>query len=185
MNYPWVFEDLFASAGRKLADYVELLPVDPTVQFRWPDKTTFTLSSNMKHLLAECERLEPGSSVGTLRYMRDAGRKYDVSFEKLVTRNEDSPLKWIAKLTPGEMWNSGVWRSLDSELARFFNSRYIREALGSYGMYLGGSPYELPGLVFDSGLWRAGLRLVAAARRRLWFSNGHGAVGLRTGLQNL
>ncbi|NLH98420.1 MAG: NAD(P)-binding protein, partial [Chthonomonadales bacterium] len=27
INYPWVFEDLFAAAGRKLSDYVELLPV--------------------------------------------------------------------------------------------------------------------------------------------------------------
>ncbi len=176
VNYPWVFEELFASAGRKLADYVELLPVDPTVQFRWPDKTVFTLSSNAKHLLAECERLEPGVSTGVLRYLRDAGRKYDVSFAKLVTRNEDNPLKWIAKLTPGEMWNSGVWRSLDRELARFFKSRYIREALGSYGMYLGGSPYELPGLFsilaygeLAYGLWlpRGGVYGLVSAMERL------------------
>ena len=39
-----------------------------------------------------------------------------------------------------------MWRSLDSELKRFFRSRHIREALGSYGMYLGGSPFDLPGL---------------------------------------
>src|SRR5262249_19263633 len=32
------------------------------------------------------------------------------------------------------------------ELRRFFKGRHIREALGSYGMYLGGSPYQLPGL---------------------------------------
>ncbi len=146
VNYPWVFEELFASAGRKLADYVTLLPVDPTVQFRWPDKTVFTLSSDMKRLLAECERIEPSSSPATLRYLRDAGEKYTVSFDKLVSRNEDNPLRWISKLSAGEMWNSGVWRSLDSELGRFFQSRYIREALGSYGMYLGGSPYQLPGL---------------------------------------
>ena len=48
---------------------------------------------------------------------------------------------------PGESyWEPASWRSLDSELGSFFRSRYIREAFGSYGMYLGGSPYELPGL---------------------------------------
>ena len=176
VNYPWVFEELFESAGRKLADYVELLPVDPTIQFRWADGTTFSLSSNTKHLLAECERMEPGASVATLRYLRDAGRKYDVSFAKLVTRNEDNPLKWIAKLTPGEMWNSGVWRSLDRELGRFFKSRYIREALGSYGMYLGGSPYSLPGLFsilaygeLAYGLWlpKGGVYGLVSAMERL------------------
>ena len=146
VNYPWVFEELFQSAGRKLSDYVKLLPVDPTVQFHWPDGQNFTLSSEFQRLLAEFERLEPGSSAAAIAYLRDAGAKYDVSFRKLVTRNEDRPLQWIGKLSARELWNTGVWHSLDQELARFFKNRYIREALGSYGMYLGGSPYELPGL---------------------------------------
>lgn len=176
VNYPWVFEELFEAAGRKLHDYVTLLPVDPTVNFRWPDGTAFTLSSDMKRLLAECERVEPGSSPATLRYLRDAGAKYDVSFAKLVTRNEDHLLRWIGKLRPREMWNSGVWRSLDGELSRFFKSRYIREALGSYGMYLGGSPYELPGLFsilaygeLAYGLWlpRGGVYGLVAGMERL------------------
>jgi phytoene desaturase len=146
VNYPWVFEELFAAAGKKLSDYVTLLPVDPTVQFQWRDQTHFHLSSDVKKLLSECERLEPGSGANTMAFLRDAGAKYEVSFSKLVTRNEDNPVKWIGKLSPSEMWQTGVWHSLDSELGRFFKSRYIREALGSYGMYLGGSPYELPGL---------------------------------------
>jgi phytoene desaturase len=39
----------------------------------------------------------------------------------------------------------GLGRSLDGELGRFFQNRRIREALGSYAMYLGGSPFQLPG----------------------------------------
>ena len=30
LNYPWVFEELFRQAGRRMEDYVELLPVDPS-----------------------------------------------------------------------------------------------------------------------------------------------------------
>ncbi len=146
LNYPWVFEQLFEAAGRKFSDYVDLIPVDPTVQFRWPDGQVFSLSSNLTRMLAECERLEPGCGPRVMAFMRDAAGKYDTSFGKLVTRNEDNPLKWIGKLTPREMLQTGVWRSLDGELRRFFKSRYIREAFGSYGMYLGGSPFELPGL---------------------------------------
>jgi len=176
VNYPWVFEELFASAGRKFSDYVTLLPVDPTVQFRWADGTLFTLSSDMKRLLAECERLEPGSSPATLRYLRDAGAKYYVSFQKLVTRNEDNPLRWIARLNLGEMWNSGVWRSLNGELGRFFQSRYIREALGSYGMYLGGSPYRLPGLF--------SILAYGELAYGLWLPKG-GVYGLVQGMERL
>ena len=31
LNYPWFFEDLFRAAGRTMSDYVQLLPVDPSV----------------------------------------------------------------------------------------------------------------------------------------------------------
>ena len=146
LNYPWVFEELFEAADRKFSDYVELIPVDPSVEFRWPDGESFSLSSTVPRLLAECERLEPGCGPRLMAFLGDAAAKYETSFRKLVTRNEDNPLKWIAKLTPAEAFGTGVWRSLDAELRRFFRSRYIREAFGSYGMYLGGSPYELPGL---------------------------------------
>lgn len=43
------------------------------------------------------------------------------------------------------MRRTAVWRSLDSELKRFFNSRHIREALGV--MHVSGcSPFTLPGI---------------------------------------
>jgi phytoene desaturase len=146
LNYPWVFEELFSAAGRDFRDYVKLLPVNPSVEFRWADGQHFQLSSDMKALLAECERIEPGSGPGLTAFFADAAEKYRLSFDKLVTRNEDNPLRWILHLSAREMWATGVWRSLDGELNRFFRSRYIREAFGSYGMYLGGSPFDLPGV---------------------------------------
>ncbi|HEX8183577.1 MAG TPA: FAD-dependent oxidoreductase, partial [Blastocatellia bacterium] len=146
LNYPWVFEQLFQAAGRDMRDYVQLLAVDPSVSFQWPDGLRLTLSSNLQKLLEEFERLEPGVRPRVLSFLRDAAIKYQISFEKLVTRNEDSFVKWLGALSIRELARTSVWRSLDGELSRFFRSRYIREALGSYGMYLGGSPYDLPGL---------------------------------------
>jgi phytoene desaturase len=146
LNYPWVFEDLFRAAGRDFHEEVKLIRVDPSVRFQWADGARFTLSSDLAQLLDECERLEPGSRTQMLRWLSDAETKYRVSFDKLITRNEDNPLKWFLPLSPGELMKLGVWRSLDGELQRFFSSRYLREALGAYGMYLGGSPFDLPGL---------------------------------------
>jgi len=176
LNYPWVFEDLFRAAGRNFHDYVELLPVDPSVEFRWPDGTRFRLSSDMRALLAECERLDPGSRPGVTAFFADAAAKYRLSFDKLVTRNQDNPLRWIAALTPAEMWQTGIWRSLDTELKRFFSSRHIREAFGSYGMYLGGSPFELPGIfsILPYGELAYGL----------WLPKG-GIYGLVQGIERL
>ncbi|HEY0079651.1 MAG TPA: phytoene desaturase family protein [Pyrinomonadaceae bacterium] len=146
LNYPWVFEELFRAAGRSFRDYVTLLAVEPSVGFQWTDGTRFTLSSNLQRLLEEFERVEPGSRPRALSFLSDAAAKYRVAFDCLINRNVDNPLRWLAALSPADLRRTSIWRSLDGELRRYFKSRHLREALGSYGMYLGGSPYMLPGI---------------------------------------
>lgn len=191
LNYPWVFEDLFRAAGRDFHEYVKLVAVDPSVQFRWPDGETFQLSSNLPRLLAECERLEPGSGPALMAFFRDAARKYSLSFDKLVMRNETNPLRWFASLTLSELRHTAMWRSLDRELGRFFRSSRIREAFGSYAMYLGGSPYDLPGLFsilaygeLAFGLWlpKGGIYALVSGIERLARELG---VEIRTGARVL
>lgn len=176
LNYPWVFEDLFKAAGRVFTDYVQPIAVDPSVTFQWRDGTVFNLSSNLQSLMAECERIEPGCRPNLLAFLHDATIKYRMSFEKLVNRNEDNPLKWFSALTLDEMSRLSIWRSLNGELGRFFKKRYIREAFGSYGMYLGGSPYDLPGLftILSYGELAYGL----------WLPKG-GIYGLVRGIEKL
>ena len=146
LNYPWVFEELFRVAGRRLGDYVTLLAVEPSVGFQWTDGTRFTLSSNLQRLLEEFEHIEPGSRPRALSFLADAAAKYRIAFDQLISRNVDSPLRWLAALSPADLRRTSIWRSLDGELRRYFKNRHLREALGSYGMYLGGSPYTLPGI---------------------------------------
>ena len=176
LNYPWVFEQLFAAAGRRLSDYVRLLSVDPSITFRWADGTRFTLSSDLQKFLAECERLEPGCAPSVFEFLRDAGAKFRVAFDKLVSRNVDSPAKWLAALTPRELAGTSLWRTLDRQLKRHFKSRHVREALGSYAMYLGGSPFDLPGIftILPYGELAYGL----------WLPEG-GVYGLVEGVEKL
>ncbi|MDQ1612411.1 MAG: phytoene desaturase, partial [Pyrinomonadaceae bacterium] len=176
LNYPWVFEQLFAAAGRNLHDYVKLLPVEPSVSFQWEDGTRFTLSSDLRKFLEECERLEPGSRPAVLAFMRDAEAKYRIAFEKMVSRNVDNPVRWLGALGASELRRTSIWRSLDGQLRRYFKSRHLREALGSYAMYLGGSPYTLPGMftILSYGEMAYGL----------WLPEG-GVYGLVTGITKL
>ncbi len=187
LNYPWVFEDLFRSAGRDFHDYVQLLRVDPAISFQWTNGTHFTLSSQLPELMKECERLEPGSRPALLGFLRDAGAKYRIAFDKLISSNVDKPMKWLAALSPAELLRTGIWRSLDSELGRYFKNHHIREALGSYAMYLGGSPFQLPGMFsilpygeLAYGLWlpRGGVYGLVEGMERLALELG---VEIRTG----
>ncbi len=176
LNYPWVFEALFAAAGKRLSDYVELLPVDPSVAYQWPGGERLELTSQYDQLRANLEALEPGAGLGLARFFRDAHAKYTLSFDKLVTRNADNPLAWLGGLSFREMLRTSVWRSLYGELGRFFRNPRIREAFGAYGMYLGGSPFDLPGIF--------SILAYGELAYGLWLPKG-GVYGLVEGMANL
>lgn len=146
LNYPWVFRELFAAAGKDMDSEIRLLPVDPSVAFQWRDGRKLTLSSDFALLLKELAKFEPAAGPALTAWLRDSAEKFRISFEKLVTRNAAGFVDWFKPLSLSELLRTGVWRSLDRELKRFFKSRHIREALGAYGMYLGGSPFDLPGI---------------------------------------
>ncbi|MEZ5991855.1 MAG: phytoene desaturase family protein [Planctomycetota bacterium] len=146
LNYPWVFRELFEAAGKNMDEEVRLLPVDPSVAFQWRSGRKLTLSSDFTLLLRELERFEPAAGPALTAWLRDSAEKFRISFEKLVTRNAEGLIDWFKPLTFRELLRTGVWRSMDREFRRFFKSRHIREAFGAYGMYLGGSPFDLPGI---------------------------------------
>ncbi len=186
LNYPWVFEALFRAAGKRLRDYVELLPVEPALVFRWRDGNELTLSSDLTRLRESIARLEPSCDAGLTAFLHDAHIKYQLAFEKLVNRNVNRLWDWITPLSLSEMTYVTVWRSLYSELGRFFRSKHIKEALGAYAMYLGGSPFDLPGFFsilpygeLAYGLWlpKGGIYGLIEGVRRLAEDTG---VDIRT-----
>jgi len=187
LNYPWVFEELFRAAGRNFHDYCTLLPVDPSVAFQWRDGARLQLSSDREFLKQELAKFEPDAARSVDGFFADAREKYRIAFEKLACRNEDNMLQWARALTASEILRTGIWRSVDGELSKWFRSSHVREALGSYAMYLGGSPFQLPGLFtilpygeMEYGLWlpRGGIYSLVQAVERLALELG---IQIRTG----
>lgn len=146
LNYPWVFRALFSAGGACFEERVPLLHVDPSIRFVWPDGMTFTLSSDLEQLRTEIDRVSPGDTASLMAFLADGEAKYQLAFQKLVVRDRECVLSWLAALTPREILRTAVWRSLDGELSRFIRNPRLREALGAYAMYLGGTPTELAGL---------------------------------------
>ncbi|MCX7929318.1 MAG: phytoene desaturase family protein [Chlorobi bacterium] len=176
INYPWVFEQLFAVTGACMDDYVELLPLDPSVTFFWRNGNQLQLSSDFQYLAEQLSQFDDAAHAKLSAFLSANQERFRFLFDYLVLSNAETIGKWIAPVPKQGLMRLGMFRSLDRELARFFRSESVRAALGSYAMYLGGSPYKLPGtfsiLPFGElyyGLWypRGGIyALVEAIRRR-------------------
>ncbi|MCB1221611.1 MAG: phytoene desaturase [Planctomycetales bacterium] len=186
LNYPWVFEQLFADNGSDLHEQLELLEVEPGIRFHWPDGESLQLSSRFDRLRSEFERFDPSVGPRLSAWLERAGRNYRLSFDRLVTSNADNPLRWLGALRLNELLGLGLQRSVYGQLGTSFRSERIKQALGSYAMYLGGSPFDLPGLFeilpfgeLNYGLWlpRGGIYALVEAMTRLAADNG---VEIRT-----
>ncbi len=176
INYRWVFEQLFAASGGDLHQYVQLRPLNPSVVFYWRDGSRLELSSDFHMLADELSRFETAAHAKLAAFLADTRRRFEYLFKHLVTSPAETIWSWIAPAPKAQLLTLGLHRSLDRELARYFRSERVRAALGSYAMYLGGSPFELPGtfsiLPFGElyyGLWypEGGIySLIKAVHRR-------------------
>src|SRR4051812_205654 len=58
LTMPWALRSLFEAAGARLEDELELIPVEPTCRYRWPDGTCFDAFQSLPLLMQEIGRLD-------------------------------------------------------------------------------------------------------------------------------
>jgi phytoene desaturase len=66
---PHCFEELFALTGRKLEDYVTLLPVEPFYRLAWEDGKSFDYVGESEGMLAQIQQHCPDDAAGYLRFV--------------------------------------------------------------------------------------------------------------------
>ncbi|HET7036010.1 MAG TPA: FAD-dependent oxidoreductase, partial [Thermomicrobiaceae bacterium] len=54
---PWLFADLFTLAGRQMADYLTLIPIDPFYRVFFADGAHFDYTGDEQRMVAEIRRL--------------------------------------------------------------------------------------------------------------------------------
>ena len=66
---PSALEELFALSGRKMEDYVTLLPVDPLYRLEWEDGTSFNYTNDSDELFRQIGKLNPKDVDGYKRFL--------------------------------------------------------------------------------------------------------------------
>ena len=139
---PLLYEAEFAALGYALREMVDLIRVDPTYHLVFDDNSGLELTSDMKRMAEQLERIEPGSFQGLLRYLEEGHRHYHLGLERLVNvdfrRAADfftlRNLPLLAQLKP-------LAKHYDN-MARYFDSPRLKAAFTFQDVYMGLSPFE-------------------------------------------
>jgi phytoene desaturase len=144
MLMPFVFEQAFASVGKKLSDYLELVRCDPNYRVTFRDDSTITLTSELTRMRDELERLEPGSFEPYLRFLAKGRDRHDTSMERFVSKHFDSLPQFLTPSNLPHIFRIGAHQTLFGQVSKSFQDQRLRQTMSFQTMYLGVSPFEAP-----------------------------------------
>lgn len=141
---PFLFEELWALCGERLADHVDLRPVTPYYRIRFDDGSVFDYSGDADAMEAEVARLSPSDVAGYRRYMAASEAIYRVGFEKLGHVAFDS-VGDMLKIVP-DMLRLQSYRTVYGLVARHVTDERLRIALSFHPLLIGGNPFSAPSI---------------------------------------
>lgn len=141
---PFLFEELWQMAGKRLSDDLTLVPMDPFYRIRFSDGTTFDYSGDPARMRAEVARFSPGDVAGYERFMAHARAVCALGFEQLGHVPFGS-VSSMLKIAPDLLRLSGH-RSVHSVVARFIKDERLRTVFSFHPLLIGGNPFRASGV---------------------------------------
>ncbi len=141
---PFLFEELWALCGRRLADDVELRPVSPFYRIRFDDGACFEYTGDADAMRAEVARFSPGDVAGYERFMAASEATFLIGFERLGHLPFGS---WtdMARIVP-DLLRLGGHRSVYAQVSRFIRDERLRTVFSFHPLLIGGNPFTASGI---------------------------------------
>ena len=172
----WVFEELFAAAGKNFADHVRLRPLEVLARHAWDEHARLDLFADEERTIdAIGDFAGAAEADGYRTFCRDTKRIYDILEKPFLRASQPSMggligadgLRGLMRLPQIKPFSS-MW----SALGRYFADPRLQQLFGRYATYCGSSPYLAP----------ATLMLVAHVEREGVWSIDGGMQALATAL---
>ncbi|MGC4394576.1 phytoene desaturase [Hydrogenophaga sp. T2] len=136
---PFLFEELWALCGKRMADDVQLRPVDPFYRIRFDDGTVFNYRGDAEAMRAEVARLAPADVAGYERFLRVSESIFRVGFEQLAHVPFDR-IGDMARVLPALLRLQGH-RTVHGLASRYVRDERLRTVLTFQSLLVGGNPF--------------------------------------------
>ena len=146
LTMPWAIEEVFAAAGKKMADMVPLVPLDTVCRYHFPGKEASFLDApaDPDAAAGAIDAFAPGEAAGFRRFLAYARRVSDATTEPFLRRDFGASVRGIP--TPAQWQQLGQflalkpWRSLRAVVKECFSDARLRQMFELYALYSGSHP---------------------------------------------
>ena len=137
---PYLFEELFALFGQRLADHVELVPVDPFYRIQFPTGEEFDFVGDEERLLDQIRRFNPADVDGYRRLARKAREIFAVGYQRLADQPFDR-VSTMVRVLPA-MARLESYRTVYGLVARHIRDERLRQVFSFEPLLVGGNPFR-------------------------------------------
>ncbi len=141
---PLLYEREFYGLGASMWERLDIERVDPTYHLVFDDGSQLALTSDMKSMRDQLDRIESGSFQGFLRYMEEGNRHYQLSVEKLVLPEFRGPLDFFKLSNLPLLYQVKPLTKHYANMANYFGDPRLKSAFTFQDVYMGLSPFEAP-----------------------------------------
>ncbi len=137
---PHCLEELFELAGRRMEDYVTMVPVTPFYRLIWSDGDSFDYVGDSERMAEQIRQRNPADAAGYLRFVEYSRRVFDAGYTELA----HTPFLrfWdMIKVAP-ELMRLRADRSVYAQVSKFIRDEKIRQALSFHSLLVGGNPFS-------------------------------------------
>lgn len=136
---PFLISDLFAAAGKRIEDYVELVPLDPYYRIRFEDGTVFTCNGDRESMLEQIRAINPRDADGYLRFVAEAEKILRSGFA-LIDKPFDS-FTDMARVLP-DLARLRADRTVADFVNVHIEDPRLRQVFSFHPLLVGGNPFQ-------------------------------------------
>ncbi|MGZ6076504.1 MAG: phytoene desaturase family protein [Myxococcaceae bacterium] len=174
LQLPGVLQRIFERSGKRIADYVKLVPVEPNTRVHFWDGSQLETSKAPERFEAALAKLDRRLPMAMRRWLEFSREKYAVAYEKFMA----TPAGNLGYYAPWRLLPTlrfKPWQSLYAHLDEFFHDDRVTYALAYPSKYLGLHPTTcssvfsvIPYIELAFGVWhvQGGFRELARGMQR-------------------
>ncbi|RME75194.1 MAG: phytoene desaturase [Chloroflexi bacterium] len=137
---PFLFDEIFALAGRRREDYVEFLPVDPFYRIFDHQGRYFEYNGDVDFVFSQIDRWNPADKDGYRRFLSTTRAIFQKGFVELA----DKPFLHFGDMlrVAPDLIRLQSYRSVYGYVSRFIQDDFLRRCFTFHPLLIGGNPFN-------------------------------------------